>query len=383
MLSYNAYHPSEKLLFKDQSAMDYVLHNLPSLSQNWTTVPQRWFNAFPVNSDFSDDGRWKYGSPMLPEDFDDGTDVSPAIGTTSSFIDVRGLDTVERHRRQPWKIMKGDMAVHFAGIEKRDSWIVPWADRAEMYLPEWSSSRFQKRVEGEARDFWKWWREDRVGAETKRRVKEEEMKEDARRSAEELRRASSNSQKMRLAQEALARKKDKQLQRDRLAREQEKQKERLEQEHRAQKEQEGIKEEGREKPMGEKVPETDDEKSIRDEQQHANDQKPAKPRPSKMPKPHQHHNTKPHSNNRQHSKVKPSATKKPSKAKPTLSNKQPSNNQQHPQSRQKPKAPSQSNNQPPAASKEKTISEERLRQHRTGSKHAHAQLQAKLQQEGH
>ena len=56
---------------------------------------------------------------------------------------------------KPWKVMQGDMAVHFAGATPvRDSWMGPWLQRAEARLPEWSNATKQVELQVEATNYW-------------------------------------------------------------------------------------------------------------------------------------------------------------------------------------------------------------------------------------
>ncbi|KKY27492.1 putative galactosyl transferase gma12 mnn10 family protein [Phaeomoniella chlamydospora] len=143
MIAYEQFRPSEKLEFQDQSALSHILHQFPDFRANWTVVPHRWFNSLPINMAFDENGTWIYATPMTLEEFDDGEEISDL---------------------QPWKVLKGDMALHFAGARVRQSWMDPWLDRLELYLPEWSSSVFQERLEVTCAEFWK---EEKVKLEKK------------------------------------------------------------------------------------------------------------------------------------------------------------------------------------------------------------------------
>ncbi|KAJ7288514.1 hypothetical protein C8J57DRAFT_1280531, partial [Mycena rebaudengoi] len=55
----------------------------------------------------------------------------------------------------PWKVMRGDLVVHFAGSTwVRDSWMKPWLDRVEANTPEWADVSAKQRLEVEAAVFW-------------------------------------------------------------------------------------------------------------------------------------------------------------------------------------------------------------------------------------
>lgn len=154
VLAYPIYH-SQKLKtdrFRDQSALQWLLQSPDSpLSESqmsgknnwdhWVEVPMRWFNSLPINNAFSKKSDWIFNHKMTPELFDNGTNIV--------YDDGKG-----RHV-QPWKIMQGDMIVHFAGANPvRDSWMGPWLKRAEEYLPEWSNVTKQDLLKIEALSFW-------------------------------------------------------------------------------------------------------------------------------------------------------------------------------------------------------------------------------------
>lgn len=50
------------------------------------------------------------------------------------------------------------MVLHFAEVQKRRSWIKPWANRANRLSPEWSGERFQQELQEEVDPFWGNWR---------------------------------------------------------------------------------------------------------------------------------------------------------------------------------------------------------------------------------
>ncbi len=101
----------------------------------------RWFNSLPFNNAFSKKWDWIFNHNMTSELFDNGTD--------KVFNDGKGVAL------KPWKIMRGDMVVHFAGANPvRDSWMGGWLQRAEAYLPEWSNATKQVEFKEEALRFW-------------------------------------------------------------------------------------------------------------------------------------------------------------------------------------------------------------------------------------
>lgn len=106
----------------------------------------RWFNSFPFNNPFDkhENGGWILGHKMTGSLFDNGT--------SEVHDDGHGGHV------QPWKVMQGDIVVHFAGTMTggtRDSWMGPWLDRAESLLPEWNNETTQVALKNEAREFWR------------------------------------------------------------------------------------------------------------------------------------------------------------------------------------------------------------------------------------
>ena len=138
--------------FRDQSAFHWLLEVEDSpLSQtptsgkeHWSFVPMRWFNSLPFNNPFDKkNGAWLVGKQMKGGLFDNGT--------TDVYDDGHGGEV------QPWKVMQGDMIVHFAGCATggtRDSWMGPWLERTEAALPEWANATTQKALEFEVAEFW-------------------------------------------------------------------------------------------------------------------------------------------------------------------------------------------------------------------------------------
>ncbi|CAK7274450.1 hypothetical protein SEPCBS119000_006178 [Sporothrix epigloea] len=166
--------------FRDQSAFQFLLtHNESPLARDalkhknhWAKVPMRWYNSLPVNNAFYADGKWLFSHNMEPSMFDNGT--------TDVFDDGRGGSI------QPWKVMQGDMLVHFAGTKGvRDSWMTPWLDRAEALLPEWNNPNYTAKLQVECAQFWKEYEVDMreqvnaakaLEAQEQQRKKEEEKK---------------------------------------------------------------------------------------------------------------------------------------------------------------------------------------------------------------
>lgn len=139
--------------FRDQSAFQWLLEDpksplAPSREggrQPWTVVPMRWFNSLPINNPFeiNDNNAWVLAQNMTGTLFDNGT--------------AEVHDDGHGPKVQPWKVMQGDMMVHFAGATEggnRDSWMGPWLDRAEKRLPEWSNKTTKVSLAREADEFW-------------------------------------------------------------------------------------------------------------------------------------------------------------------------------------------------------------------------------------
>jgi hypothetical protein len=166
-VAYPTLYPEENLAFRDQTALWNLLERVPAFKNNYSIVPQRWFNSFPFNNAFDKQGTWIYATPMTPERFDSGDIVDDL---------------------QPWKVLKGDMVVHFAGAKHRMSWMQPWIERTEMYLPEWSNSTYQQKREEEAKVYWI---EERLNIKRKQegeqsRQEEERNKEEGKKEAEKI-----------------------------------------------------------------------------------------------------------------------------------------------------------------------------------------------------
>jgi len=136
--------------FRDQSAFQWLLapnansplFNAPAKGrENWAEVPMRWFNSMPFNNAFSKSWDWVFNHNLTDELFDNGTTEVYNDGHIGA--------------PKPWKVMQGDMVVHFAGATPvRDSWIGRWLERAESYLPEWSNTTKQVDLKKEASIFW-------------------------------------------------------------------------------------------------------------------------------------------------------------------------------------------------------------------------------------
>ncbi len=105
----------------------------------------RWFNSLPFNNAFAKGGKWVYSANMTDDKFDNGT--------------TQLSDDGNKKEIKPWKVMQGDMAVHFAGATAgtagvRDSWMGRWLDRAEAMLPGWANETTQVALRDEVEKFW-------------------------------------------------------------------------------------------------------------------------------------------------------------------------------------------------------------------------------------
>jgi hypothetical protein len=152
VLAYPMYKPEMLRIdrFRDQSAFQWLLNNANSplwtstpmhSKEFWADVPIRWFNSFPANNAFNKTGDWIFNHNMTEETFDKGT--------------MEVINDGKGKKVQPWKVMRGDLAVHFAGTDKvRSSWMTPWLDRADALLPEWANATTQDVLASEVAAFW-------------------------------------------------------------------------------------------------------------------------------------------------------------------------------------------------------------------------------------
>ncbi|KAM7183161.1 hypothetical protein V8F20_012724 [Naviculisporaceae sp. PSN 640] len=165
--------------FRDQSAFQFLLANKESPladtpmkgHDHWVEVPIRWFNSLPVNNAFYGNGTWVFGKNMTECLFDKGTEEVCDDGHEPLKVNA-------------WKIMQGDLCVHFAGSSwVRDSWMEPWIDRAEAELPEWANATTKDRLAEETKKFWAE-TNDKMKVEIAKSKIEEEEKKKAREKAE-------------------------------------------------------------------------------------------------------------------------------------------------------------------------------------------------------
>lgn len=139
--------------FRDQSAFRWLLEDAGSplaktstdSKKHWSVVPMRWFNSLPINNSLDKKHKaYIYNQKMTGSLFDNGT--------MSVHDDGLGGEV------KPWKVMQGDMIVHFAGVgtgDIGDSWMGPWLDRTEARLPEWDNATTQDDLRPAIADFWR------------------------------------------------------------------------------------------------------------------------------------------------------------------------------------------------------------------------------------
>ncbi|KAK1829419.1 galactosyl transferase [Podospora conica] len=201
--------------FRDQAAFQFLLvHPDSPLVRHapggmggrewWATVPIRWFNSLPVNNAFRKDGTWLFAKEMGEELFD--------RGTSEVYNDGNGGEV------KPWKVMRGDLAVHFAGTDRvRESWMGPWVDRADAMEPEWDNATATEVLRGEVVEFWQ--KED-----TKMQIEKDRAEKEAREREVERKEKEAQKKKQEAAdKEAERQEKEKEAERQR---EEERQKER-------------------------------------------------------------------------------------------------------------------------------------------------------------
>jgi hypothetical protein len=124
ILAYRYYRPDAPLVFRDQSAMDALMHE-PKFERNIAQAPQRWFNAY----------QGEHNETLAP-----------------------------------FQIRRGDLLVHFAGVPGREDRMGYWLDRAEQHLDDWEIPVKSTSYPQEARDFWS-------GQRAARKAQEEHMAE--------------------------------------------------------------------------------------------------------------------------------------------------------------------------------------------------------------
>ena len=108
IVAFRHYRPKEELIFRDQSAMSYLLEDR-KFSTRTLIVPQRWFNAY----------QGEHNETLAP-----------------------------------FQVRRGDFLVHFAGVPDRDNRMRYWLDRAEKHSPDWEIEIQHTSFPEEIRDFW-------------------------------------------------------------------------------------------------------------------------------------------------------------------------------------------------------------------------------------
>ncbi|KAF2212554.1 glycosyltransferase family 34 protein, partial [Cercospora zeae-maydis SCOH1-5] len=108
IVSFRHYRPTDPLVFRDQSAMDSLLHD-PAFSPHVVQAPQRWFNAY----------QGEHNETLAP-----------------------------------FQLRRGDFLVHFAGVPNREERMIHWLNRAEQHLDDWEVPLKSTSYPQEARDFW-------------------------------------------------------------------------------------------------------------------------------------------------------------------------------------------------------------------------------------
>lgn len=117
IVAYRHYRPDMPLVFRDQSAMDYVMKK-PQFVNNIVQAPQRWFNAY----------QGEHNETLAP-----------------------------------FQIRRGDLLVHFAGVPNREERMGYWLDRAEQHLDDWEVPVKSTSYPQERKDFWDEIRRGRQG----------------------------------------------------------------------------------------------------------------------------------------------------------------------------------------------------------------------------
>jgi hypothetical protein len=108
IVAYRHYRPDDVLVYRDQSAMDTLMHE-PRFAPHIIQAPQRWFNAY----------QGEHNETLAP-----------------------------------FQIRRGDFLVHFAGVGNREERMGYWLERAEQHLEDWEVPLKSTSYPQEARDFW-------------------------------------------------------------------------------------------------------------------------------------------------------------------------------------------------------------------------------------
>ncbi|KAK3393970.1 galactosyl transferase gma12 mnn10 family protein [Podospora didyma] len=200
--------------FRDQSAFQFLLQNkthsplatAPMRSKDhWVEVPMRWFNSLPVNNAFYKNGTWLFGKNMTSAMFDNGT--------TKVFDDGHG------GAARPWKIMQGDMVVHFAGTSHvRDSWMEPWVERSEAALPQWNNATHLIPLKEQISEFWAK-TDEQMEAERKKYAAEEEKRKKEQKEKDKLEQEKKATEKAKKEKEEKDKKEKERVEKEKLKKE--------------------------------------------------------------------------------------------------------------------------------------------------------------------
>lgn len=108
IVAFRDFRPDTKLVFNDQSAMEFVLQER-KFAKHVVQVPQRWFNAYQGEAN----------------------------------------ETLAPHQ-----VRRGDFLVHFPGVGDRETRMRYWLERAEQHMPEWEMDLQHTSYPAEVREFW-------------------------------------------------------------------------------------------------------------------------------------------------------------------------------------------------------------------------------------
>lgn len=109
VIAYPTFRPDQALQYRDQSALEKILKE-PKFHRNFAIVPQRWFNAYQAEEDFS--------------------------------------------RTLPFQFLPGDLLVHFPGVPDRDKHMKKYLVLAEQHSPNWEIPLESSHYLNETRAFW-------------------------------------------------------------------------------------------------------------------------------------------------------------------------------------------------------------------------------------
>ncbi|KAK6437911.1 hypothetical protein LTR95_005888 [Oleoguttula sp. CCFEE 5521] len=115
IVSYRYYRPDDPLVFRDQSAMNTIMHE-PKFKKGVVAAPQRWFNAY----------QGEHNETLAP-----------------------------------FQVRRGDLLVHFAGVPNREERMGYWLERAEQHLDDWEVPLKSTSYPQERADFWNEYKESK------------------------------------------------------------------------------------------------------------------------------------------------------------------------------------------------------------------------------